>query len=208
MQGRDLVHSPSLDFLFCKTERATDSTGLLWGLNEKTVKISEVHVWRLALRRCFHIPFLLFLLPPLLLSPHLKDWSGLLNHMVSAAVFKKPVILTVCHALLTLNYIPPNMDSLAGEHDSSYKNTDDMKMSFQKWLKCVWISFFRFIHDAELRDGQMESVKLSIYLYTRVISVATRQPRVSCWRRSPVLEPLLSFPTSIGRTVDKYFQVY
>lgn len=34
-----------------------------------------------------------------------------------------------------------------------------MKISFQKWLKRLWISLSRFIHDAE-SDAQMGSLKL------------------------------------------------
>ena len=113
MQGRDLVHLLNLDFLFCKTQRAITSNRLLWGL--KNVKISKVHVWPMLTTPSMFPYFLPLSTPPFSASlSSLKTVICLLNYMASAAMFKKPEILTVCHEILTLNYIPPNMDSLAG----------------------------------------------------------------------------------------------
>lgn len=57
------------------------------------------------------------------------------------------------------------------EHYSIYKSRAGMKINFQRWLKCVRIFFFRFIHDAELSDAHMDSLKLRIDLYTTIMSV-------------------------------------
>ena len=40
------------------------------------------------------------------------------------------------------------------------KGTYDMKINFQKLLKCLWAFFFRFIPDAELGNAHMDGLKL------------------------------------------------
>ena len=87
------------------------------------------------------------------------------------------------------------------------KGTDDMKINFQKWLKWVWVSFFRFIHEAELGDAQMDGLKLKIYLCTRIVSAAKYNKIChSLGQYCPGFDLILLFLRSTIRTVDKYFQ--
>lgn len=98
-------------FFFCKTPKNYHLKWIVMRFKLQNVKISEVHVWPM-LSAPWMFPY--FLPPSLAPLSSPKTVICLLNHTASVAMFKKPVILTVCHTVLTLNYIPPNMDSLAG----------------------------------------------------------------------------------------------
>ena len=56
--------------------------------------------------------------------------------------------------------MPPKIQILWQERYNMDKGTYDMKINFQKSLKCVWAFFFRFIPDAELGNAHMDGLKL------------------------------------------------
>ena len=87
-------------------------------------------------------PVFSYFLPPSSLpslAPHSSSQKAmyLLNHMANTAMFKKPVIPTVSHAVLSLNYTAPKIQILWQERCNMDKGTDDMKINFRKSLKCV-----------------------------------------------------------------------
>ena len=53
-----------------------------------------------------------------------------------------------------------------------YKGADDMKISLSEMVETCMDFLFQFIHDAELSDAQMDGLKLKIYLYMKLVSVA------------------------------------